>query len=84
MKIDIQKAFDCISWPFLFEVFKSFGISESFIGWVSNIFDSTRISVLVNGSPKGYFRCSRGVCMVILSLLFCLAEDFLSRYLSTW
>ncbi|KAK2638051.1 hypothetical protein Ddye_025846 [Dipteronia dyeriana] len=64
LKIDIRKVFDSISWPFIFEVLLCFGFSENFIGWVASIFDSARISVLINGSPQGY----------------CLVEDFLSRY----
>ena len=61
LKIDIRKAFDSISWPFLFEVLRCFGFSKSFIGWVVAIFDSARISVLINSSPQGYFPYSRGV-----------------------
>ena len=84
LKIDIHKAFNSISWPFLFEVLRCFGFSEIFIGWVAAIFDSARISVLIDGSPHGYFPCSRGVRQgdPISPLLFCLVEDFLSRYLT--
>ena len=84
LKIDIRKAFDSISWPFLFEVLRCFGFSEIFIGWVAAIFDSARISVFINGFPQGYFPCSRDVRQgdPLSPLLFCLAEDFLSRYLT--
>ena len=43
-----------------------------------------RISILVNSSPYGYFGCSRGVCQgdPLSTLLFILAKDLLSRYLS--
>ena len=42
------------------------------------------ISILVNGSPHGYFGCSRGVCQgrSFSPLLFIFAKDFLSKYLS--
>ncbi|KAK3204284.1 hypothetical protein Dsin_018330 [Dipteronia sinensis] len=84
LKIDIRKAFDSISWSFLFEVLRCFDFSASFIGWVEAIFDSARISVLINGSLHGYFPCSRGVRQgdPFSHILFCLAEDFLSRYLT--
>ena len=48
------------------------------------IFSYARISVMMNGVPKGYFKCSRGVRQgdSLSPILFCLAEDFLSRWLS--
>ncbi|KAK2658157.1 hypothetical protein Ddye_004690 [Dipteronia dyeriana] len=84
LKIVIQKAFDSISWRFIFEVLQSFGFFESFNDCVASIFSSTRISILINGSPHGYFPCSRGVQQgdPLSPLLFCLVKDFLSRYLT--
>lgn len=42
-----------------------------------------RISILINGSPKGYFKCSRWVRQGdhLSPLLFGIVEEFLSRYL---
>ena len=52
--------------------------------WIDNILSSARLSILINGAPEGYFRCSRGVQQgdPLLPLLFGIAEDFLSRYIS--
>ena len=84
MKIDIHKAFDSLSWDFIYEVLNNFGYSPRFIFWISQIFKSTQISILINGSSHGYFKCSRGVRKgnPLSPLLFVLAEDFLSRYLA--
>ncbi|KAK3192976.1 hypothetical protein Dsin_024286 [Dipteronia sinensis] len=84
LKIDIRKAFDSISWPFLFEVLWCFGFFESFIGWVAAIFDSATILVIINSSRHGYFPCSPGVRQgdPLSPLILCLAEDFLNRYLT--
>lgn len=60
LKVDIHKTFNFISWPFLLEVLRCFGFSSSLINWVSLIFKPTRISILIDGSLKGFF-WSRGV-----------------------
>ena len=84
IQMDIAKAFDTMDWRFILKVLKSFGFSDTFCSWISNIFQSANISVLVNGSPSGFFSCSRGVRQgdPLSPLLFNIAEDFLSRYLT--
>lgn len=37
------------------------GFSQDFIRWVNIILRSAHMSVLINGTPEGYFTCSRGV-----------------------
>ncbi|XP_042497613.1 uncharacterized protein LOC122076376 [Macadamia integrifolia] len=61
LKIDIQKAFDSISWNFIFHVLRRFGFSEKWISWIYQILASTRISVFLNGGPVGYFGVERGL-----------------------
>ncbi|KAK2661152.1 hypothetical protein Ddye_007685 [Dipteronia dyeriana] len=50
---------------------------EVFMDWIDCILRSSRLSVLINGSSKGYFHCSR-VTLYPLGI----EEDFLSRLLS--
>ncbi|KAL8522427.1 hypothetical protein ACS0TY_012539 [Phlomoides rotata] len=81
VKVDITKAFDTVRWDFLLEVLRCFGFSDRFVSTVSVILQSARLSVLVNGSPHGYFGCSRGVRQgdPLSPLLFYVAEEVLAR-----
>lgn len=61
LKIDITKAFDTIYWSFLLKVLDYMNFSRRFIDLIASILSSANLSILVNGSPHGYFTCSRGV-----------------------
>ncbi|XP_026434581.1 uncharacterized protein LOC113332120 [Papaver somniferum] len=56
LKLDITQAFDTVSWTFIVEVFRRYGFSENWCDWILQILKSARISVLVNGSPEGFFK----------------------------
>lgn len=85
LKIDISKAFDTISWPFIIKTLSSFGFNNTFCNWISVILHSATLSIGFNGKLTGYFSCSNGVRQgdPLCPLLFCLAQEVLSRNIST-
>nr|GEW08398.1 RNA-directed DNA polymerase, eukaryota, reverse transcriptase zinc-binding domain protein [Tanacetum cinerariifolium] len=60
-KIDFEKAFDSISWDFLFQVMRFMGFNEKWMNWISGYLSSTTSSILINRSPTREFNISRGL-----------------------
>jgi hypothetical protein len=84
LKIDISKAFDTLNWGFLLKVLKAFSFCEKFCSWIDTILKSAKLSISINGKLNGFFSCKRGVRQgdPLSHLLFCIAEDVLSRGIS--
>ncbi|XP_050379798.1 uncharacterized protein LOC126797169 [Argentina anserina] len=84
IKFDVQKAFDTLDWGFLLRVLKAFGFSDHFCDLIKAILGSAHLSILVNGEMEWFFPCSRGVRQGdhLSHILFCLAEEILSRGLT--
>ena len=71
MLIDFEKAFDSISWNFLYKTLKFFGLSEKFINWIKLFNNDTKAYVLQCGFLSEPINIGRG----------CKQGDPLSPYL---
>lgn len=79
----ICENFDSVSRDFTFKVLRRFEFSDLLYSLFSNIFNLAHTSVLINGSAKGYLKCSRRVRQKnpLSLLLFGIAEDYLGKLL---
>ena len=58
-KLDIEKAYDHVSWKFLLAVLKKMGFGERWIKWIEWCISTVRFSILINGSLSSFFQSSR-------------------------
>ena len=61
IKLDMEKAYDRLEWPFILNVLRKFGFNERWINWISECISTTSFSILINGSPYGFFQSQRGL-----------------------
>ncbi|XP_058757184.1 uncharacterized protein LOC131630422 [Vicia villosa] len=61
LKVDFEKAYDCVSWGFLRYIFSRLGFGSKWCLWMEGLVFSSTILVLVNGSPTTNFVANRGL-----------------------
>jgi hypothetical protein len=61
LKLDISKAFDSVSWPFLLEVMHHLGFGQIWRDIISGLLGSASTKVLVNGIPGDTILHRRGL-----------------------
>lgn len=82
-KLDIEKTHDKVEWSYLMMALKCFDFSSHWIQLISQCISTISYSILLNGSPYGFFHPQRGlgpgdplspflfiICVEPLSLLF--------------
>lgn len=79
-KADMEKAFDSVSWDYLFLMMRSMGFSEKWINWIRECLRTARIVILVNGSPTNEVSMSRGLRQgdPLSPILFLIAAEGIS------
>ncbi|KAJ9536498.1 hypothetical protein OSB04_un000335 [Centaurea solstitialis] len=60
-KIDLRKAYDMVSWEYLFCMLKGFGFHPTFIKWITEMVSTPTFSIVVNGESRGFFQGKRGI-----------------------
>lgn len=61
MKLDLKKAFDTMSWKFMFDTLDRMGFPKVFISLVKVYIETTMLSVKINGSLEGFFQAKLGL-----------------------
>lgn len=85
LKLDMMKAYDRVEWKALKIVLVRLGFSLAWIKWIMVCISLARFSVLINGSPYGFFHSSRGLRQgdPLSHFLFILLAKALSRAIGT-
>ena len=61
LKLDFEKAYDKVKWPFLQQVLRLKGFSHKWISWIQQVTEKGTVGIKVNDNIGHYFQTKKGV-----------------------
>jgi hypothetical protein len=82
LKLDLKKAYDCVSWDFLRLILVQTGFNILSINWIMSCVVSSSFVVLINGETSPFFHSERGLRQgcPLSPLLFILVMESISLF----
>jgi mannosylglycoprotein endo-beta-mannosidase len=81
IQLDLEKAYDKISWNYMIKTLEAFGFTQHWISWIASLISTTSYSLLTNGALTKPFWPTRGIIQgdPMSPFLFILMMEDLSR-----
>ena len=61
IKLDIEKAYDKLSWQYMNNSLEAFGFRREWVEWIMNLVSTSVFSIFMNGSLMILFNASWGI-----------------------